>query len=197
MTEAPQFRVFLNDEYLPLSKQLRLPNGILCKDFFSLNPDDDCTENFVFLCEFNSLTTEQKLLIYRVFGLKNSPQEKDESLWVPLIPWHAVKTVTDCYGNTPSLKLMRQAWILSNHVSRLDDLEIKLNGEVGHVVLMGLQQALFIDSSSGPSLNPMLFELSIHLIKQLSQGNEILKEYFTTGFPCEYMNQAKAALFPK
>ncbi|MGK7956043.1 MAG: hypothetical protein AB4063_12460 [Crocosphaera sp.] len=197
MTEALQFRVFLDEDKVKDIDLSLFPDGVPCSDFLALDYLETVPNKFVFFVDKDKLDLTQNYQLYQEYGeVEITTFEKGEvkSLFIPV---EAVKELIDSYENTPSLKLMKQAWILSNHVSRLDDLEIKLNGEVSHVVLMGLQQALFIDPSSGPSLNPMLFELSIHLIKQLSQGNEILEEYFITGFPCEYINQAKALLFPE
>ena len=197
MTEVPHFLVSVDYSKVNSIEPSDFPFGIPCCDFFALDKDNEIPKNFFFEVNLDSLTKEQRTLAVNAFLNKLICNENQEMFPALLIPVDVAEKVIHPNGNEAPLEVMRQAWIVSNHVSKLGDLEIKLNGEVGHIVLMGLQQALFIDVEPRKSLNPLFFDLAIHLIKQLSLGNEPLKEYFMTPFPCEYMNSARASLFPE
>ena len=197
MTEAPQFRVFLKQfQETPRLNQL-FKEGVPCESFYALDADQLIPKTFVFVIDHPLCSLEQYDQLDKFCKINTKHTYLTEDDHPLLILADDVIKVIDPTGNEGYLELIKQAWIVSNHVSKLDDLEIKLNGEVSHIVLMGLQQALFIDAEPRKSLNPLFFDLAIHLIKDLSQENETLKEYLITPFSCEYINQAKALLFPE
>ncbi len=197
MTEASLFRVFLDEKKAKGVKISLFPDGIPCSDFLALDYDEIIAKNFVFLVDKDRLSPTENSQIYNKYGERQIlTMEKGEikSLHIPI---DAVKRVIDVHENEPPLEIIKQAWIVSNHVRKLSNTGITLNGETAHIVLTGLQQALFVNIEPKKTMNPLFFELAITLIEDLSLGNETIKKYFITTFSCEYMETVKKLLFPE
>ena len=197
MTEASLFRVFLDEEKVKDIDLSMFPDGVPCSDFIALDYEKLIPQNFVFLVDKDNLDLTQNYQFYQKYGEARIVTIKKGEIKVLFIPINAVKRVIDSHGNEAFLEMVKQAWIISNHVRKLSNTVVTLDGETAHTVLMGLQQALFVDIESKKSINPLFLELSIKLIEDLSLGNQTLKEYFIAAFSCEYMEIAKKLLFPE
>ncbi len=197
MTEASLFRVFLDEEKVKDIDLSMFPDGVPCSDFIALDYDEIIPQNFVFLVDKDNLDLTQNYQFYQKYGEARIVTIKKGEIKVLFIPINAVKRVIDSHENEAFLEMVKQAWIISNHVRKLSNTAFTLDGETAHTVLMGLQQALFVDIESRKAMNPLFLELAIKLIEDLSLGNKTLKKYFITTFSCEYMETAKKRLFPE
>lgn len=197
MTEAPQFRVFLKEGCYPEKLVKLFPDGIPCDDFYPLDIGKAIPKKFVFRVDHPLCSVEQYQVLFECCDIDEKSDFLTDDDHPFIIPWDAVKTVTDCYGNTPSLKLLKQSWQLIDNAKKHTLTMNRIEGSLAHLIIMGLQQALFISPQQETDLNPKYVMLAVELIEVMSKGNQDIKEAYLIGFPCEYIDQAKALLFPE
>ncbi|MDJ0843044.1 hypothetical protein [Crocosphaera sp.] len=83
---------------------------------------------------------------------------------------------------------------MTNHAKKVVDINTFIDGQLAHILIMGLQQALFIENESEPKLNDYILKLAVKFIDALAMGNSTLKECYLTGFPCKYLKTARDQL---
>ena len=194
MTEVPQFRVFLKDYERFQSLKDKLPEGIICCDFMDLNEGTDDPINLVFLVDINRLLGIEHVLIDDVFKCIYTGTIDTECTSIPYIPLSMVKTVKDSQGEEISTSSFISSKLLVENARKFKEINFSLNGDSLHVLIMGLQQALFIEPNSTPSLNDCFLTVACELIEKITEGNIALNELYYYGFPCEYMAVAKEQL---
>ncbi len=194
MTEAPQYRIFLDKEKAGDIDLSRFSNGIPCSDFLALDYNNMLPKNFVFLVDKEKLHLTDNYCLYNEYGNSCIVTMEQGEMQVCPIPIEAVESVIDFNGIKLPLDLMKQSWIISNHVRKLPEIITPINGETAQTILLGLQQALLVNTPSRSDLNKLFFNMAIEMIKQLSLENPTLKEYFLMSFPDDYMEEARERL---
>ncbi|MGK7886423.1 MAG: hypothetical protein AB4057_17590, partial [Crocosphaera sp.] len=103
--------------------------------------------------------------------------------------------VVDEYDMTFPPNVLEGAWLIKDNLSRFPTIGMQIDGHTIHLLISGLQQALFIEPDKESSMNDLFLSITIWLIKKLSNDDSKLKEAYVTGFPCEYITQARELLF--
>lgn len=194
MTEALQFRVFLDPKEAKDIDLSWFPDGIPCSGFFALDADKVVPQNFVFACDVSQLYEAKCAFIYDAFDLKTEATRKEDKPWIPLIPIKAVKKATFLDGKVLNFQSIREAWIISNHIRKIPEKTFSVDGNALHIMLSGLQQALLVETPYNSAMNDLYFEIAIDLLKQIAFGNRTLSEYFLSPFPSKYEEKAKKEL---
>ena len=112
------------------------------------------------------------------------------------IPQEKVLKVTDI--NQPCLtdNVLDECFLMVENASKLKNLTLQVDGNAIHLLIIGIQQALFIEPQKDLSINDLILPMAVDLIKRLTKDDEALKKAYLTGFPCEYIVKARELLFP-
>ncbi len=194
MTEVPQFRVFLKDNERFKSLNDKFPQGIICCDFIDLNEGTNDPINMVLLVDINRLVGSDHVLLDDVFKSIYTGTIDTEGTAIPYIPLSMIKTVTDLEGAEISTTSFISSKFLVENARKFEEINFSLNGGSLHLLIMGLQQALFVSPNSEPSLNDCFLTIVCELINKITKGDVALNELYYYGFPCEYMEAAKEKL---
>ena len=118
---------------------------------------------------------------------------KRVNYWIPKDKVIKVIDSEDFGGNT---RFLEQAWLLTENASKIKEIRAEFDGNAIHLLIMGLQQALFIEPTGETSINDLIFPVAIDFIEKISNEDKNLKEAYIVGFSCEYISQARKLLFP-
>ncbi len=195
MTETPIFSVFLDQEKVKDIDVSLYPDGIPCIAYLALDSAELFPKKWVFLVDKDRLKFIQNYWLYKKYGESEFFDTQKGEMQTFSIPFEVINSVLDKDGDIQDLSLLQTSWILCNHAHKIDKVQADLDGETTHLIILGLQQALFIGASVDPQTNSRLFEIAINFIDSMSMGNNDLKEAYLTGFPYEYMSKARKLLF--
>ncbi len=194
MTEAPIFRVSLPDSPTNAVFNKIFPDGVPCKDYHADDYNESIPKNFVFEIDYAFCNEFQIKKIFAELGEDQEYGQLDLEHHPYYIGFEEGMKVTTDSGKEWSLEILKQSWIMTNHAKKHNLTFPNLNGEVVHLLIMGLQQALFVEPTEEPLMNQNILMLAVRFIESISMGNRYLKEVYLTGFPCEYMAVAKEQL---
>ncbi len=194
MTEVPQFRVFLKESQDDIGLNSLFPDGIPCNNFFSQDYNNMVPKDLCFEIYYNFCSEFQIKKIFRSLGEEHEDKQLDLEHHPFLIDFDEIKKVIDINDSEISLDVLKKSWIISNHVKKIPEIITTISGETTHAILLGLQQALFVDTPFRSGLNKLFFGITIGMIEQLSLNNPTLKEYFISSFPDDYVEEARKRL---
>ncbi|CCQ69520.1 hypothetical protein CWATWH0402_5688 [Crocosphaera watsonii WH 0402] len=62
------------------------------------------------------------------------------------------------------------------NASKLKNLTLQVDGNAIHLLIIGIQQALFIEPQKDLSINDLILPMAVDLIKRLTKDDEALKK---------------------
>ncbi len=194
MTETPIFSVFLDEEKVKDIDVSLYPDGIPCMAYLALDSAELFPKEWIFLVDKDRLDLTQNYWLYNKYGETSFFDPQKGEMQTFSIPFEVINSVLDKDGDIQDLSLLQTSWTLCNHAYKIDKVQADLDGKTTHLIILGLQQALFIGEDVDPQTNNRLFEIAINFIDSMSMGNDGLKEAYLTGFSCEYITKARELL---
>ena len=185
MTETPNFRAFLDSTKDTIGLRTLFPEGLPCKAYYATDGNNLIPKNFVFEVDYNFCSDFQIKKIFRELGTEHEHQQLDLEHHPFCITFDEVSAVEDKQNSILDLFILQKTWILCNHANKVDAIQVDLDGKTTHLIILGLQQALFINSEFDEQTNIRFLGIAIQLINCMSMGDSNLKEAYLTGFPCE------------
>ncbi len=195
MTEALQFRVFLDEDKVDNYIFSMFRKGIPCCDFFALDGDQIVPKNFVFLVDQDKLIGSKIVLLEDAFKSIHTGTWDTEGTSIPYIPLNVVRRVMLPKGETPTLWKLTTEWILGNNASKIEEINWKTSGIQVHILILSLQQALAYKINENLPFNHLFLAQALLLIKAITDNDSDLKKMYLYQFPHKYHNAARKGLF--
>ena len=196
MLTVPNYRVFFKEDSSLNKFRSKYPNGVPCKycnkGFHEISKQPEfwfyLDENFADCQEFIELA---KGAVGYYANVKSG--KKDVRFFVSA---DKVELIVDY--NEPCLTddVLDECFLMVENASKLKNLTLQVDGNAIHLLILGIQQALFIEPQKDLSINDLILPMAVDLIERLTKDDEALKKAYLTGFPCEYIVKARELLFP-
>lgn len=196
MIEKCNLTVFLDPEKVKDIDLSLYPGGIPCQTYLALGDAESPPANWIFLVDEDELDVTQNYQLYNKYGesrLLNTDKKEFEDLF---IPFDDVAKVIDWEGIERDLDYIKECWLMSRNAKNIKSIHFTFNGETLHILIMCLQQSLFLSPAEEINLNQFLLPMAVDLIDEITADDRTLKEAYLKGFPCEYITQARELLFP-
>ncbi|MDJ0582966.1 hypothetical protein [Crocosphaera sp.] len=194
MTEAPLYTVFLDKEKVKDIDLSFCPDGIPCEAYSALDREYLIPKEMVFLVALDKLNAMEKHILLDKYGESDIFDPIKGDIRSILIPFEDVLTAVDSYGNSNDLTIIKQSWMIENNAQKIPLMNLQVDGTAIHLLVVGLQQGLFLDSDNEDSINKLILPIIITFIRKLSKRNSTIEEAYLIGFPDEYVNQARHLL---
>ncbi len=196
MIEKLNLTVFLDSEKVKDIDLSLYPEGIPCQTYLPLNDNDSSLSSWVFLVDKEQLNLTQNYQLYNKYKESTLLNTDKGEIKTFLIPFDHVSLLIDWQGTERDLEYIVECQLLTNNAKKVKSADLTVNGETLHILIMGLQQALFLSPADEVNLNQVLLPMAIDMINKITSGNPILKQAYLKGFPCEYIAYARELLFP-
>ncbi len=194
MTETPLYTVFLDKEKVKDIDLAFLSDGIPCEAYSTFDREALMPKEMFFIVDKDKLDTIQEHLLngkYRTSNIFHPIKGDSMSM---LIPFDDVSEVVDCYGNVNKLELIKQSWMIENNARNVPLMNLQVDGTALHLLVIGLQQGLFLDPDKDDHISKLVLALTIKFIRKLSNRNSSIEEAYLFGFPDEYVTEARNLL---
>ena len=196
MQTAPNYRVLLTEHKRLKSLEKNHPSGLPCTDFRKVFAFADVKYTLAYIVDKSQFEQWELTLLSECLCNSKPVYLEDGKRVDYWIPQEKVLKVTDI--NQPCLtdNVLDECFLMVENASKLKNLTLQVDGNAIHLLIIGIQQALFIEPQKDLSINDLILPMAVDLIKRLTKDDEALKKAYLTGFPCEYIVKARELLFP-
>ncbi len=182
METAPKYRIWLNGNPEHDKFREHFPDGVPCRDFFKENDHNPKDRNFVFSLDFEAMTIDQAVCVFPWIDPTNTHiQLTNENYFYHISSTEVIKVI-DGIGNECVPMILEESWILVKNARKFEKINMEVDGKAIHLLIMGLQQALFIEPIHELTINDLILPMAIDFIKRLSNGYYHVKEAYANGF---------------
>ena len=194
MAELAIFNVFLTFNSRLQSFKDTHPNGIPCTDFLEAYDENQKPLGYAFIVDTSNLAAWQIAALKEELCQHKSIYNKDGIKLTCFIPHTSAFKVFDRNNKEVIINHLNDAALVVKNAASINRIVIDTNGSNVHLLIVGLQQALFIKPNSTPSINDHILTLAVDAIKRIAGDKTDVKRAYLTGFPDDYVNQAREML---
>lgn len=197
MTNAPTFRVFLNNHKSLKDLNKLFPEGIPCDRIIAPLDELLTHENSSFRVDLAKCNDAQLTFLKQLvstqhnLSFQNNPNEKIA------ISFEDVDYVINFFGEKLTFSDFSLSHAVTVNVQKQSEITFKFNGLTTHVLIKTLQTNLENPLIQNSEFFKELMELIALMIIQITDNDENLKRHYLAGFPKEFIIQASFLLFPE